>query len=174
MKKIAIVYWPKRGNVSNAAKKIHRLIEDKADLYKLTDVGKKQIEAYDYFIFGSSTVGADAWQDANTADKWLPFFKKLEDKNIRMAGKTVALFGLGDQVLYPDHFVDGMSILKKEFERLQADVVGYWPNEGYSFTDSASLEGDYFVGLAFDEDHQENLTEPRAAKWLQMLEKYGF
>jgi len=174
MKKIAIVYWPKRGNVSNAAKKIHRLIEDKADFYGLDQFNQKQVEAYDYFIFGSSTVGADSWRDANTADKWMPFFKKMEDMGIRMHGKKVALFGLGDQVLYPDHFVDGMEILKKEFEKLGAEVVGDWPNEGYEFTGSASLEGDHFIGLALDEDHQDNQTEARAARWLQMLEKQGF
>jgi len=53
-----------------------------------------------------------------------------------MKGKNVALFGLGDQILYPDHFVDGMAILKDEFEKLGAEIHGEWSSEGYEHTGS--------------------------------------
>jgi DNA phosphorothioation-dependent restriction protein DptG len=94
MKKIAIVYWPLHGNVSRAAKKIHSLIAEKADLFDLASFSSLEIQQYDYFIVGNSTVGADAWQDANTKDKWLPFFKQMEFEQISMEVKKVSLFGL--------------------------------------------------------------------------------
>ncbi len=174
MKKIAIVYWPLQGNVSNAAKKIHNLISDKADLFDLASFSSREVKNYDYFIVGSSTVGADAWQDANTSDKWLPFFKQMEFEEVSMNGKKVALFGLGDQILYPDHFVDGMAILKKEFETLGASVHGEWPSDGYEHTGSKAEKNGKFFGLALDEDNQDNQTEARALKWLQQLENCGF
>lgn len=174
MKKIAIVYWPLQGNVSRAAKKIHALIKDKADIFDLASFSSREIQQYDYFIVGSSTVGADAWQDANTKDKWLPFFKQMEFEEVSMQEKKVALFGLGDQILYPDHFVDGMAILKKEFKNLGAEIHGEWPSEGYEHTGSKSEKDGKFIGLALDEDHQDNKTEARASKWLQNLSKFGF
>ncbi len=174
MKKIAIVYWPLQGNVSRAAKKIHALIADKADIFDLASFSSQEIQQYDYFIVGSSTVGADAWQDANTKDKWLPFFKQMEFEEISMKGKNVALFGLGDQILYPDHFVDGMAILKDEFEKLGAEIHGEWSSEGYEHTGSEAEKNGKFFGLALDEDHQDDKTEVRATKWLQELKTCGF
>ncbi|MEA1874502.1 MAG: flavodoxin domain-containing protein [Bacteroidota bacterium] len=174
MKKIAIVYWPLQGNVSKATKKIHALISDKADLFDLASFGSREIQQYDYFIVGSSTVGADAWQNTNTKDKWLPFFKQMESEGISMKGKKVALFGLGDQVLYPDHFVDGMAILKNEFEKLGATIHGEWSSEEYEHTGSEAEKNDKFFGLALDEDNQEDKTEPRAKAWLKQLENFEF
>jgi flavodoxin I len=174
MKKIAIVYWPLKGNVEKAAKKIHRLIEEKADIFDLASFSSREVKQYEYFIFGSSTVGADAWQDANTSDKWLPFFKQMDAEEIQMIGKKVALFGLGDQVLYPEHFVDGLSILKTEFENLGATVFGEWSSKGYEHTGSAAEKDGMFIGLALDEDHQSDKTEDRAKSWLKGLESSGF
>ena len=47
-----------------------------------------------------------------------------------------------------------------------AEVVGFWPNSGYEFADSAALDGDEFVGLALDQDNQSDLTAERISKWV--------
>ena len=40
--------------------------------------------------------------------------------------------------------------------------MGAWPTEGYEHEDSKSVRGDKFVGCAFDEDNQPDLSEERA------------
>ena len=47
-------------------------------------------------------------------------------------GKTIALFGLGDQEGYGHEFVDGLGILFEKFEDLGASFIGEWPTDGYS------------------------------------------
>ena len=41
---------------------------------------------------------------------------------MNLKGKKIALFGLGDQVLYPENFVDGLSIISHELENRGAHV----------------------------------------------------
>ena len=88
-----------------------------------------------------------------------------------LSNKNVAFYGLGDQILYPNHFVNGLGIFQEEFEKRNANIVGQWSTEGYDYTDSEGVKGDHFYGLALDEDNQEELTEERLTKWLEMIQK---
>ena len=81
----------------------------------------------------------------------------------------MALFGLGDQVLYPDHFVDDMGILKEEADKVHSNVIGRWPTTGYEFTNSDGAEDDMFYGLALDEDNQSELTDELIKQWTDLL-----
>jgi flavodoxin I len=76
---------------------------------------------------------------------------------------------LGDQILYPEHYVDGMAIIRDEFKNAGAEIIGAWPAEGYEHTDSKSLEGDHFIGLALDDDQQSELSNARIEKWVAIL-----
>lgn len=167
MKKTALVYWPKKGNVENTAAKIAAYFDqDAIDVFTISEVDVNQLSNYDFLIFGGSTIGADNWEDTHTT-KWYSFFEDL--KGISLQGKKVAVYGLGDQVLYPEHFVDGMAVLRKELVSSGAEMIGQWPAEGYEHTDSKSLEGDYFIGLALDDDHQSELSNERIEKWVNIL-----
>ena len=93
---------------------------------------------------------------------------KLQTMNF--SGKTVALFGTGDQIGYPDTFLDGMGMLYETFQFRGAKFVGFWPTEGYDFTSPLPLlDENHFVGLAIDEDNQPELTDERIAKWVEMI-----
>jgi flavodoxin I len=52
-----------------------------------------------------------------------------------------------------------------------AKVVGHWSVEGYEFDESKALTADRqcFVGLAIDEDQQEDLTSARLNDWCQQV-----
>jgi flavodoxin I len=130
-------------------------------------VGQYNLADYDLIIVGGSTVGADHWEKASKNNLWFDFFAKFDPEV--MKNKPVAIFGLGDQILYPDHFVDGMRIIKDEVDECGAKLVGTWPTEGYDFTGSDSVENNKFLGLALDHDHQEELTDARIAKWVNQL-----
>lgn len=169
MKKTALVYWPKKGNVENTAHKISALFETGSiDVFTISQLDAKQLMSYRLIIFGGSTIGADNWEDAHTS-KWYEFFKAL--KSVDLGGKTAAIYGLGDQVLYPEHFVDGMAIIRDELLAAGATIVGSWPVDGYEHTDSKSVEGDHFIGLALDDDQQPGLSDERIRTWVAMVKE---
>jgi len=97
-------------------------------------------------------------------------FFKLLDK-FDFLGKIVAFYGLGDQVLYPHHFVDGLGVFQEEFTSRNANIVGHWPIDGYEFFDSEGVKDNMFFGLALDEDQQAEQTEERIDKWLSQIQK---
>ena len=169
MKKIALIYWPKKGNTENAAFKIaERFDDDVLDVFTIKQINTAEFSLYDAFIIGAPTTGADNWEDAHRS-LWNDFFIRLEKAEIK--GKPFAIFGLGDQILYPYHFVDGMADLKREFEKHGARHTGAWPVEGYEFRESDSIENGKFIGLALDEDKQSEMTDERIDEWVKMIKK---
>ena len=91
-------------------------------------------------------------------------------QTMHFEGKTVALFGTGDQVGYPDTFLDGMGMLYETFQFRGAKFIGFWPTVGYDFTSPLPLlDHDHFVGLAIDEDNQSDLTDERIKKWCEQI-----
>jgi len=167
MKKTALIYWPKKGNVERTAAKISAYFDkDAFDVFTISEIKAEKLSDYDFLIFGGSTIGADNWEDTHTT-RWYQFFEVLRTVNLN--GKTAAVFGLGDQVLYPEHFVDGMAVVRDELLAAGAKIIGQWPIDGYEHSDSKSMEGDHFIGLALDDDHQSELSNDRIQKWVEML-----
>ncbi len=172
MKKTALVYWPRRGSVEKNARRIaDRLGHDHVHLIPLKDLDPDMLRDYPVILFGCSTVGADSWRNAWTGNQWFKFFVKMHDKNTDLTGKTAAIFGLGDQILYPADFVNEIAEIRKELKSRGATVIGNWPAEGYENTDSQALEGGHFMGLALDEHNQSELSEERISRWLEMLKQ---
>jgi len=168
MKKIALIYWPERGNVETVAENIYNRFEDgRIEKFSVANVNQQTLSDFDHLIVGGSTVGSHVWEDADDSNKWHMFFSMLN--NIDLSGKTVAFFGLGDQVLYPHHFVDGLGVFQEEFEKRGARIIGQWPVEGYEFFDSEGMKDDMFYGIALDEDSQSELTDERLGAWLPKI-----
>jgi len=170
MKKIALIFWPEGGNVDEAGDKIAARFSDN-EIIKVSVIHttKEILNACNNWIIGGSTVGSHVWEDANDSNKWHAFFKLLDE--VDTIGKIVAFYGLGDQVLYPDHFVDGLGVFQEEFEKRNIKIVGQWPAEGYEFTDSEGIKDGTFYGLALDQDSQEELTDQRIDQWLEIIKK---
>jgi len=168
MEKTAIIYWPKDGNVETVAHKIYAYFkQDESFIKDISMLKASDIADFDLLIIGGSTVGAEIWQEAEPNNKWNDFFKTLD--GISLKGKKVALFGLGDQVLYPNNFVDGLSVIRDEISKRGGSLFGFWPTEGYTFEDSTAVENGKFFGLALDEDNESDLTDERIKKWLAQL-----
>ena len=85
----------------------------------------------------------------------------------------VAIFGLGDSSGYADNFCDAMDELKSCFEAQGASVVGAVSTDGYDHTDSKSVAGGKFVGLACDEDNQPDMSEDRVKAWVGQIKGEG-
>jgi flavodoxin I len=88
---------------------------------------------------------------------------------VNLKSKVVAFFGLGDQILYPNHFVDGLGVFQEEFTKRDAFIIGQWSTEGYHFSDSEGVSGNHFFGLALDQDQQPELTGERIDQWLELI-----
>jgi flavodoxin I len=170
MSKVLLMYWPEKGNVENVSAKIAEQMNDyEVEVKPITRITPQDLNDYDNWILGGSTVGSHVWMDADDSNRWHEYFKKLDTVNLN--SKVVAFFGLGDQILYPHHFVDGLGVFDEEFGKRDAHVVGQWPTKGYNFYDSEGMKDDHFFGLALDEDQQPELTDERIARWLGMIKK---
>ncbi len=163
MVKIGIFYGgSQKGSTYKAAESmVNHFGKDKTALHNVNEATREDLEKYDYLILGTS-----AWGIGEMHQDWERFIDVLVEASIDQ--KKIALFGLGDQIEYPESFVDGMGTV---FCRLpfKENVVGFWPTKGYSFYFSTAEKDGNFVGLALDEDSQPELTGERIAKWVAQL-----
>lgn len=170
MKKTALFFSPEGGSVNDVAIKLGTVIgNDKVVLIPLKRVGKEDLNNYDQIIFLGSTVGADHWSNEAEADEWHAFFSKMKDETLK--NKKVAIIGLGNSVLYPEHFVDGMAYIHKKVTEMDAKVFGFVSGNDYDFTGSEAVNDDgLFCGLPIDEDNEDDLTNERLKKWIVSLQ----
>jgi flavodoxin II len=120
---------------------------------------------FDVLIFGIST-----WDFGELQEDWESHWPELE--NLDLSGKTMALFGLGDQEGYTEWFQDALGMLHDLAVSRGASPIGYWPNgEEYEFQASKALteDGTHFVGLALDDETQYELSEQRIADWCEQV-----
>ena len=169
MSKTALFYSPEGGNVNRVANKLGEMIgNDKVDIIPVKEVEKEDIDKYNQIILVGSTVGADHWNNETIVDEWPEFFTKI--KEISFEKKKVALVGLGNSVLYPEHFADGMAVLYERIKKQNAEILGLVDAKDYDFTDSEAVNDEgFFCGLAIDEDNEEELTTERLEKWISIL-----
>lgn len=170
MKKTALLYWAPGGNVEKAAREIFGYFDPgSVEMSTVAEFDTSRLNEFDQFIFGCATIGAEVWLDVRADNKWNEFFVKTEKSSF--AGKKFAIFGLGDQVKYPEHYVDSLGYMKEEIEKRGGLIVGKWPTEGYTFYDSEGASEGMFYGLALDEDQQSELSSERIKKWVLLLRK---
>lgn len=166
--KTAIFYGSTYGNTQECAEQLASLLEpqlgDKPEVFDIHSVkATAALLEYDFLIIGCST-----WNVGELQDDWNDQFENVE--SLDWSGKTVAIFGAGDQVGYADTFADGLGILGKAFADKGAKIVGAWPTDGYDYDLSLADLGDgNFIGLPLDYDNQEELNEERLQSWAAQL-----
>lgn len=163
--KIGLIYGSDDGNTETIAFRIQaRLGEENVDVLDVSDVTQMDFASYDKLILGIPT-----WDFGQIQSDWEDFWDDV--KEVGFEGKTVALFGLGDQFGYGDFFLDAMGMLHDVIVENGAKIVGHWPVEGYEFDASKALiEGEgLFVGLGIDEDQQPELSASRLNKWVSQI-----
>ncbi len=161
--KTGIFYGSDTGDTEDVAKIMASIIGvDEVDLCDIGEASVEDFDKYERIIIGLST-----WYDGELQSDWEDFFPNLDD--IDFTGKTVAIFGLGDQEGYGTWFVDGIGIVYDKIMEKGAKVVGEWATDGYDFDESKAVKNGKFVGLAIDEDNQTHQTEERVNKWLKQI-----
>ena len=164
MEKIGLFFGSDTGNTESVAHKIRtKISNENVYLIDMYDAKKEDFDQYDKIILGLST-----WHDGQLQSDWDTFFEDF--KEVDFTGKTVALFGLGDQYVYCDYFIDGVGIIGEVVIENGGKIVGKWPSEGYEHTESkAELEEGVFLGLAIDEDNQYEQTDERIDTWVAQI-----
>jgi flavodoxin I len=172
MSKVGIVFGTDTGKTRKVAKLIYSMLESD-DVAKPININRCSVDdllAFDKLIIGTPTLGEGELPGLSVdceSESWEEIADDIQDADF--SGKTIALFGLGDQEGYPDEFVDGLGELFSIFSDTGATMIGRWPNKGYTFNDSEALDGDEFVGLVLDYDNQATLSEQRITEWLEII-----
>jgi flavodoxin I len=165
MSKIGIFFGGKdNGSTAKVARKIQELLgADSASVHNVNSTTLKDVEKYNFLILGTA-----AWGIGEMHTDWERFIDKMVEADLKNI--KIALFGLGDQKLYPESFVDGMGTI---FCRLphKENVIGYTSTRGYSFYYSTAEKDGNFVGLAIDDDTQGEFTEKRISDWVKQIKK---
>ena len=163
---IGIFYGSSGGATESVAKMIKDKLEVESDLIDIADASRDSFGEYTEIILGTST-----WGEGELQDDWEDAFADFEA--VDFSGKTVALFGLGDQEGYADNFLDGMGTLYQTLIKNGANIIGNnWSTKGYEFDKSTAVVDGAFVGLAIDDDNQDDLTEERVAQWVPEILPY--
>ncbi|AIS56467.1 flavodoxin FldB [Vibrio coralliilyticus] len=164
--KIGLFYGSTTCYTEMAAEKMRAIIgEELVDIRNVKETPLAEMADYDFLILGIST-----WDFGEIQEDWNEIWDQID--GLSLNGKTVALFGLGDQEGYGEWYLDAMGMLHDELKKTGANLIGYWPNdESYEFEASKALTEDssQFVGLALDEDSQYELSDERIATWIEQV-----
>ncbi|GMI28625.1 hypothetical protein TeGR_g11982 [Tetraparma gracilis] len=171
--KVGLFYSTTTGNTETCGNHIAEAISGaglSAD--ELTDIADgDDFGSYDSIIAGAPTwhTGADSERSGTSWDSWL--YDELP--NLDLKGKKVAIFGCGDQQGYGDNYCDAAGELYDQFKAAGCEIVGMTSTEGYLHADSKAEVGGKFVGMMFDEDNQDDMSEERAKTWVAQLKGEG-
>lgn len=162
MKRIGIFFGSSTGNTEAAAQKIQKALGAEADLFNVSSTPASKVAEYDNVIFGTST-----WGMGDLEDSMYTFVEDLAKVDLK--GKTVALFGMGDQSSYSDTYCDGMGHIYEAIKDKGITLIGSVDTDGYDYSSSISVVNDEFVGLALDEDNQADKTDGRISAWVGQI-----
>lgn len=167
MLKIGLVYGTEFDDTKRIGSKISTAILNyglSVQMLSAEQTDASTLKSLDVIILGAPTTKNDVSFEGLAA---------LETSLLQadLSNKTIALYGLGDQRLYPDSFLDSMASLYRSVSGRGAKLVGRWPVIGYSFTQSKALsnDGKMLFGLALDPTNQSSLTDFRIANWVAYI-----
>jgi len=138
-------------------------------LHNIADTGVLPMADFDRLILGIPT-----WDYGELQEDWENHWPMLDQ--LDLSGKTIALYGLGDQIGYPEWFQDAMGYLYQRVLELGGDCIGFWSAEGYQYVSSLAVTDDKsaFVGLALDDETEFELSDQRIQDWCQQIQRSFF
>lgn len=172
MTKIGIFFGTETGTTRLIAKKIQKKLGDDiaAKPLNVNRISPEELRQYDALILGTPSYGVGELPGRSAGcqeSNWEEFLALAGDMDL--AGKRIALFGLGAQERYADRFASSLIRLFRVFQGCGAEIVGSWSTEGYVFEHSDAVVDGRFVGLVIDQRTQGMLTEQRIDTWLEQV-----
>lgn len=158
----AVIYGSSMEHTKGAAEKIAEALGG-VDCLNIADIDADKVNSYDNLVCGTST-----WGSGDLQDDWDAF----DFSALSLSGKTVAVFGMGDSEGYSDTYCEGMRKLHDHLKEQGATIVGAISTDGYDAVDTEAVVDGKFVGLALDDDNQEDLTDDRIANWVSTIKAH--
>tara|TARA_B000000609_G_C23876124_1_gene190627 strand:- start:24 stop:524 length:501 start_codon:yes stop_codon:yes gene_type:complete len=161
--KIKLIYGSDTGNTELIAEDIKNLW-DEVEVTTVDDLSPDHWN-HDKFILGIPT-----WYDGELQSDWEDYFEEFQ--TIDFTNKTVAIFGLGDQLGYEEWFCDGIGILAEVILKNGGKVIGYTErDDSYDLdeTPKSLVDDSTFYGLCLDEDNQPHETTERLKNWIEQI-----
>ena len=165
--RLKLVYGSDTGNTENVIDNYLLSIFEphfEIETISVSQITPEDWESHDFYVLSIPT-----WYDGELQSDWEDYFEEFQ--TIDFTGKTVAVFGLGDQIGYDEWFCDGVGILAKVVEEKGGKVIGHTEkDDSFDFETSKALKDENtFWGLCLDEDNQDELTEERLENWFNKL-----
>jgi flavodoxin I len=164
MNKTGIVY---SFNSTKTAKAAEKIIDAFGSDFNIEQVNAEELTEELFLSFTNLILGVPTWFDGELPNYWDEFVPALEDLNLK--GKTIAIYGLGNQVEYPENFGDAVGIMAELVQERGAKLIGFTSAEGYKYESSRALIEDKFMGLILDQETQPRQSKERIEKWVTDL-----
>lgn len=160
----AVFFGSTTGNTERAAEKIASTLGI-GEVINVAQARAADLAKYDALVLGTST-----WDEGQLQEDWAAIVDDIG--GLDLSGKTVALFGLGDQEGFGEWFVSAMGTLYRQVVQAGATVVGQTSTDGYRFSESEAVVDGKFVGLALDDDNEGELTDKRIEAWCNRIKAH--
>lgn len=162
MSKTGIVY---SFNSTKTAKAAEKIKEAFGLDFNIVQVNAEELTEELFLSFTNLILGVPTWFDGELPNYWDEFVPALEDLNLK--GKTIAIFGLGNQVEYPENFGDAIGIMGELVQEKGAKLVGFTSAEGYNYESSRAFIDGKFMGLLLDQETQPRQSKERIENWVK-------
>lgn len=163
---IGLFYGTNTGITEIIAEQLRDVLLENAfevDIFDIASVPLSTMDKYTTLLIATPT-----WNDGELQDDWEEVWDAWQEYNF--AGKKVGFVGTGDQEAYCDNYCDAIGRMGFFVRKNGGEIYGRWSSKGYSFVSSKGYEGDgFFIGLALDDDNQEELTEGRIKAWVEQI-----
>lgn len=164
--KTGIFYASSTGTTGRVAEAIAKAmgVAD-ADVFDVVKAGPDKFDDYEFLILGSPTYGSGEVQD-----DWYDMLDAV--KALDLNGKTVAVFGCGDENM-SDTFCGAVGVIYNAFKTTGARMIGTYNTFPYKFdaSEAVPVPGGEAVGLLIDEVNHPEDTDKRIAGWIESLKK---
>lgn len=151
-------------NSKKTAKAAEKIAEEFGEEFNLVKVNAEELTEELFLSFENLILGVPTWFDGELPNYWDEFIPALEDFDLK--GKTIAIYGLGNQVEYPENFGDAVGIMANLLLERGAKVIGSTSTKGYTYESSKAETNGRFVGLILDQETQPRLSKERIANWV--------
>ncbi len=154
-------------NSTKTAKAAEKIIQEFGPDFNIVPVNAEVLTEELFLTFTNLILGVPTWFDGELPNYWDEFVPALEDLNLK--GKTIAIFGLGNQVEYPENFGDAVGIMAELVQERGAKLVGFTSTDGYNYESSRAVAGDQFMGLILDQETQPRQSKERISNWVKEI-----
>jgi flavodoxin I len=146
-----------------AAEAIKAQLGPSLNAYKNISVcGTQDLQSCDNLILGIST-----WDIGQLQEDWKNWWSNLDLLDLH--GKKVAIFGMGDQVNYPDTYQDAVGMLADKVRERGGTLLGFTDPAGQEFTATKVLKDGKMQGLCLDTLNQDDLSPARISAWVSQI-----